>query len=109
MLDFAPMNELRLRFTDGDQPDLPLGAGVHALGRLPSGLGPVSYTHLDVYKRQFYEFGTNKDDPANAAKTLRTSPWTVAVGGHCAKPGKLSLDDLLKGLTPQERLSLIHI
>lgn len=41
MLDFAPMNELRLRFTDGDQPDLPLGAGVHALGRLPSGLGPV--------------------------------------------------------------------
>lgn len=35
------MNELRLRFGDGDQPDLVLGAGVHALGRLPSGLGPV--------------------------------------------------------------------
>ncbi len=52
----------------------------------------------------FYEFGTNKDDPSNAAKTLRTKPWTVAVGGHCAKPGKLSLDDLLKGLTPQERI-----
>ncbi len=52
----------------------------------------------------FYEFGTNKDDPSNAAKTLRTQPWTVAVGGHCAKPGKLSLDDLLKGLPPQERI-----
>ena len=38
----------------------------------------------------FYEFGTNKDDPSNAAKTLRTSPWTVAVGGQCAKPGKLA-------------------
>ncbi|QIL20545.1 FHA domain-containing protein [Thermomonas sp. HDW16] len=35
------MNELRLRFCDGDQADLPLGAGVHALGRLPTGLGPV--------------------------------------------------------------------
>ena len=35
------MNELRLRFSDGDQPDLALGAGVHALGRLPTGLGPV--------------------------------------------------------------------
>lgn len=35
------MNELRLRFSDGDQPDLVLGAGVHALGRLPTGLGPV--------------------------------------------------------------------
>jgi sulfoxide reductase catalytic subunit YedY len=52
----------------------------------------------------FYEFGTAKDDPSNAAKTLRTKPWTVAVGGHCAKPGKLSLDDLLKGLQPQERI-----
>ena len=52
----------------------------------------------------FYEFGTNKDDPSNAAKTLRTEPWTVAVGGHCARPGKLSLDDLLKGLQPQERI-----
>ena len=52
----------------------------------------------------FYEFGTDKDDPSNAAKTLRTKPWTVAVGGHCARPGKLSLDDLLKGLQPQERI-----
>ena len=52
----------------------------------------------------FYEFGTAKDDPSKAAKTLRTSPWVVAVGGHCAKPGKFSLDDLLKGHAPQERI-----
>ncbi|MBW8809842.1 MAG: protein-methionine-sulfoxide reductase catalytic subunit MsrP [Lysobacter sp.] len=52
----------------------------------------------------FYEFGTNKGDPSAAAKTLRTSPWTVAVGGACAKPGKLSLEDLIKGLAPQERI-----
>ncbi len=38
---FLPMNELRLRFCDGEQPDLVLGAGLHALGRLPTGLGPV--------------------------------------------------------------------
>lgn len=36
------MNELRLRFLDGEQPDLALGAGVHALGRLPHGLGPIA-------------------------------------------------------------------
>lgn len=35
------MNELRLRFCDGEQPDLILGAGLNALGRLPTGLGPV--------------------------------------------------------------------
>ena len=45
MLDSPPMNELRLRFSDGDQPDLVLGAGVHALGRLPTGLGPVDAEH----------------------------------------------------------------
>ena len=52
----------------------------------------------------FYEFGTDKDDPSKAAKTLRTRPWTLAVGGHCARPGTLSLDALLKGLQPQERI-----
>ncbi len=36
------MRELRLRFCDGEQPDLVLGAGLHALGRLPTGLGPVA-------------------------------------------------------------------
>lgn len=42
MLDSAAMNELRLRFCDGDQPDLVLAAGVQALGRLPTGLGPIA-------------------------------------------------------------------
>lgn len=36
------MKDLRLSFCDGEQPDLVLGAGVHALGRLPTGLGPVA-------------------------------------------------------------------
>ena len=52
----------------------------------------------------FYEFGTGKLDPSRAAKTLRTRPWSVAVGGECAKPGTVSLDDLLKGLKPEERI-----
>ncbi|KAB7767349.1 protein-methionine-sulfoxide reductase catalytic subunit MsrP [Xanthomonas sp. LMG 12461] len=52
----------------------------------------------------FYEFGTDKTDPSKAAKTLRTSPWSVKVSGECEKPGTLSLDDLLKGHTPEERV-----
>ena len=36
------MNDLRLRFCDGRQPDLPLESGVHALGRTANGLGPVA-------------------------------------------------------------------
>ncbi|MDQ7758545.1 protein-methionine-sulfoxide reductase catalytic subunit MsrP [Xanthomonas sontii] len=52
----------------------------------------------------FYEFGTDKTDPSKAAKTLRTSPWSVKVSGECEKPCTLSLDDLLKGHTPEERI-----
>jgi sulfoxide reductase catalytic subunit YedY len=52
----------------------------------------------------FYEFGTGKQDPSRAAKTLRTSPWTIDVEGECARPGTIDLDDLLRGLTPEERI-----
>ena len=52
----------------------------------------------------FYEFGTGKTDPANAAKTLQTQQWSIKVGGYCNKPGLVSLDDLLKGLPLQERV-----
>ncbi len=52
----------------------------------------------------FYEFGTGKADPSTARKTLRASPWSVVVGGECERPGKLALEDLLKGLVPEERV-----
>ncbi|OAX86027.1 mononuclear molybdenum enzyme YedY [Xanthomonas nasturtii] len=52
----------------------------------------------------FYEFGTDKTDPSKAAKTLKLSPWTVKVGGECEKPGSLSLDELLKGISAEERI-----
>jgi len=49
----------------------------------------------------FYEFGTDKADPAANAHTLKTTPWTVAVEGLVKKPGKFALEDLLK-LSPME-------
>ncbi len=52
----------------------------------------------------FYEFGTGKTDPSTAPRTLRTRPWTVSVEGECEKPGQLDLDDLLRGLAPEERV-----
>ncbi|GGD42269.1 protein-methionine-sulfoxide reductase catalytic subunit MsrP [Pseudoxanthomonas indica] len=61
------------------------------------------YQDVTTYNN-FYEFGTGKADPSTARKTLKTRPWSVAVGGACAKPGTLSLEDLLKGQTPEERV-----
>jgi sulfoxide reductase catalytic subunit YedY len=52
----------------------------------------------------FYEFGTGKSDPAKNAHTLVTSPWDVVVEGECEKPGKYSLEDLLKPMHLEERI-----
>ena len=52
----------------------------------------------------FYEFGTGKTDPSTAAKTLKIQPWSIAVSGECAKPGRIGLEDLIKGLVPEERI-----
>ena len=43
----------------------------------------------------FYEFGTDKSDPANNAHTLQTRPWTVQVTGMVKKPQTINIDDLI--------------
>ncbi len=52
----------------------------------------------------FYEFGTDKDDPARAAHTLRTSPWSVEVEGLVKKPARYALEDLVKLSAQEERI-----
>ena len=52
----------------------------------------------------FYEFGTDKSDPARHAHAMTTDPWTVKVGGLVNKPGELHLEDLLSGFDLQERI-----
>jgi len=52
----------------------------------------------------YYEFGTDKEDPARHAAGLRTRPWTVDVGGEVKRPATYDLDDLIKGLAPEERV-----
>jgi methionine sulfoxide reductase catalytic subunit len=52
----------------------------------------------------FYEFGTDKSDPARNAAGFRTSPWTVEIGGEVQRPARYALDDLLKGLAVEERV-----
>jgi sulfoxide reductase catalytic subunit YedY len=52
----------------------------------------------------FYEFGTDKADPAKNAHTLVTKPWTVEIDGLVRKPGKYALDDLLQLSAQEERI-----
>jgi sulfoxide reductase catalytic subunit YedY len=63
-----------------------------------------SWEHITTYNN-FYEFGTGKDDPARFAPRWQPrQPWTVAIQGECAKPGMLTLDDILKGQTLEDRI-----
>ena len=61
---------------------------------------PTPYKNASTYNN-FYEFGTDKSDPADNAHTLKTRPWTVEVEGLVKKPGPMALEDLLK-LSPME-------
>jgi sulfoxide reductase catalytic subunit YedY len=80
---------------------------LQALSSKPSGVaGAVTMDKPTAYKdatsyNNFYEFGTDKSDPAANAHTLKTTPWAVDVEGLVKKPGKWALEDLLK-LSPME-------
>jgi sulfoxide reductase catalytic subunit YedY len=52
----------------------------------------------------FYEFGTDKADPAARAHTLKTSPWEISVEGLVKRPGKIGLEDILALAPLEERL-----
>lgn len=69
----------------------------------PTGNEPTPKDDITTYNN-FYEFGTDKADPAANAHTLTTSPWTVKVDGLVGKGGELALDDLLKGIALEERV-----
>ena len=60
----------------------------------------TDYKDVTTYNN-FYEFGTDKSDPARNAHTLVTKPWSVAVEGLVKNPKIFTLEELLK-LSPQE-------
>ena len=67
----------------------------------PEALTP--YEYASTYNN-FYEFGTDKAEPAVSAKSLPTRPWTVAVEGLVSKPRSFDIDALLKLAPMEERI-----
>jgi methionine sulfoxide reductase catalytic subunit len=57
-----------------------------------------------THYNNFYEFGTDKREPAEYAKNYRTSPWTVSVEGQVEKPQKFDLASLMKLAPLEERI-----
>jgi methionine sulfoxide reductase catalytic subunit len=56
---------------------------------------PTEYKYVTQYNN-YYEFGTEKSDPALYAGRLKTRPWTVSVEGECLKPRTFGIEELLK-------------
>jgi len=61
------------------------------------------YEAVTTYNN-FYEFGTDRSDPAANSKGLRTRPWTVKVEGAVKKPATYHYDDFIAGFTPVEKV-----
>jgi sulfoxide reductase catalytic subunit YedY len=65
---------------------------------------PNTWEQTTTYNN-FYEFGTSKSDPAvNAPKYRPPTPWVVSIEGEVAKPGRMNLEDILKGQTLEDRI-----
>ncbi len=63
----------------------------------------TDYKDASTYNN-FYEFGTDKADPAQNAHTLKTKPWAVEIEGMVKKPAKYALEDLIKLSSQEERV-----
>jgi sulfoxide reductase catalytic subunit YedY len=71
--------------------------------------GAVTMEKVTDYKdvtsyNNFYEFGTDKSDPAKNAHTLVTRPWTVAIEGLVKQPRTYAIEDLIKLSAQEERI-----
>ena len=64
---------------------------------------PTPLKHITGYCN-FYEFGTDKEDPPAHAHRLVTSPWTVTIDGLVKKPVTLGIEDIRKLAPLEERI-----
>ncbi len=99
----APRGIGRPLLPQGQEPVLRNGRG--AFRGITSELGEELNAYEDVTSyNNFYEFGTGKDDPIRNSGDFRPRPWTIAVSGHCAKPGNYQLEDFLKPHRMEDRV-----
>jgi len=64
-------------------------------GKYNTNEGQTPFAKASAYNN-FYEFGTEKSDPAKHAGTLKTRPWSIQVTGMVKKPKTVDIDSILK-------------
>jgi len=83
----------------------PEGAALPFVKRVEAAGGetPSSWDDVTGYNN-FYELGTDKEDPRRNARTLRPRPWTVRIDGEVKKPVTADVDELLRWFPLEERI-----
>jgi len=61
------------------------------------------YDDVTTYNN-FVEFGPDKSDPSENARSLRIKPWTVRVEGEVKRPENYNLEDLVKPYKLEDRI-----
>ncbi|WP_432723036.1 protein-methionine-sulfoxide reductase catalytic subunit MsrP [Jeongeupia wiesaeckerbachi] len=84
-------------------PDAEAAALATRPSRFSTGEEKNSWEQITSYNN-FYEFGTDKGDPAQNAGSLKTRPWTVRVEGECEAPKTFDIDALMKLAPLEERV-----
>jgi sulfoxide reductase catalytic subunit YedY len=81
------------------------GAKIAGVAKSPFSTSEKVTPFNDVtHYNNYYEFGTSKEQPADLAKTLKTSPWTVSVEGAVNKPQTFDIGAIMKMAPLEERI-----
>jgi methionine sulfoxide reductase catalytic subunit len=80
-------------------------SGISGLVKSPfSTTEKVTALQVVASYNNYYEFGTEKDQPAKNSQKFLTSPWSVSVEGEVAKPRKFTMDEIMKLAPLEERI-----
>lgn len=63
----------------------------------------TSFEDITTYNN-YYEFGTDKSEPAIHAKLLKVQPWSVSIEGEVKKNKTISIEDIYKLAPLEERI-----
>lgn len=67
------------------------------------GLKVDKYKAVTTYNN-YYEFGTSKSAPAKQARLFQPQPWSISIEGEVKKPKTISIEQLMKLATLEERI-----
>src|SRR6201997_4825998 len=80
-------------------------AKIDGIQKSPFSTTEKQNTYKDVSSyNNFYEFSTDKYEPADLAKNFKTRPWTVTIDGEVKKKQVLDVDTIIKMAAPEERI-----